>query len=241
MTSSAAARRQVARPAVPQRQSPGRPGWPAGWARAPHAGSPRRTRRARKKRGKSERRSSAKPTPSVRCSCGLEQLRIGRGGGSREGRGLGRQPVEVEPLDLGAHRPVAAPAERARELVVELERLAVEGIELPCGHLEPRALDRRPPVRVGLVGLRHGRLAKAQPLAAHLDRQLGLAAGQLGVERPGGQPQVALDREIEQHAPSPCSSPAGGDPAAARAGARPRRARTARRGARRSARSHSRP
>jgi hypothetical protein len=53
------------------------------------------------------------------------------------------------------------------------------------------------------VGLDHRRLAKADPLAADLDRHLGLGARELLFDGLGGLADIALDGEIEQHAGSP--------------------------------------
>ena len=79
-----------------------------------------------------------------------------------------------------------------------LERAQVQWVQLAVEHCEPGLLDRRAPLRVGLVGLRDRALPVGQPIAVHLQLERRLALGQLRLFALGLAAQQAAHRQLQQ-------------------------------------------
>ncbi len=124
---------------------------------------------------------------------------LGRG---RERRGRACEAVKVEALQLLAQRAVARPAQLDGGRARALQHLAVERVEVRLGRCEARRLDRRAARAVGLVRLHDRRLAEGDRRSVSLDRQdePGLALRQLALQVGRDEAEVAVDREVEQHA-----------------------------------------
>ena len=141
---------------------------------------------------------------------GIGDRRVGILRGLEEGGGLARQRLEVDPAKLGVGGGIARPAQRPAELVGALERRAVERVQPLAEDGVARLLERRPALRLRLVGLldRH-RAIRDRPVA-RVDLQRGLEPGQLRRLGPGLEAQQPVERELEQVAKAALLVVAGG-------------------------------
>jgi hypothetical protein len=150
--------------------------------------------------------------PQRAAELGVDDLRVACRARGRERGGLLGQRPEVNSLAVGAHVRVARPPELERAGMLRLDQLLIVGPKVLTGGREHRAFDLGAPLGVGFVGLRHRRLAKAEPLAPDLDRQPCLDACQGFLDGFGRLSDVALDREVEQHPRLPSRIAVAGRP-----------------------------
>src|SRR5581483_855629 len=129
---------------------------------------------------------------------------------SQEAPRLDRQPLEVHPAKLGVGAGVARPPQIARELVLALQRVAVERVHARLEQLVASPLEGLATLRVGLVGLHDGDASKRdRPLGpGYLERRL--EPGQLLGQLVRLAPQEPVEREPEELAEAPSLIPARG-------------------------------
>ena len=109
-----------------------------------------------------------------------------------------RQRLEVDPAKLGVGGGIARPAQRAAELVGAFERRAVKRVEPLRQHGVARLLERRPTVRLRLVGLldRDARYGTG-PSPGSISSEASSPASSTDSARVS-RPEQSVERELEQ-------------------------------------------
>jgi hypothetical protein len=143
-------------------------------------------------------RQRAEPDPEDPFQLGVQHVRVNAVGGGDQIPRLRRDLLQIDPAQLGVGVPVALPPQVPDQGAATLVRLQVQRVELALDDVVAGLLQRRPSLRLRLVGLGDWRASKCDRLAVELDLQSRLPARQLGglpLRRPT---EVAVDGEMEE-------------------------------------------